>query len=70
MIELQIKEGFKLNPNTLVVQNILKMVEANNGNCPCNNDSVDKHCPCSNYREHNHCCCHLYVPDELGRIES
>lgn len=70
MIKLYIKEGFKLNPNTLLVQKITKRIEDNNGNCPCHNTSEDTHCPCTNYRLFNHCCCSLYVEDEEKRIES
>ena len=33
----------------------------NNGECPCHNDSVDKHCPCSDYREKDICHCGLYI---------
>lgn len=54
-------EGWHLNPNEKIVNGILKGINRNNGLCPCNNDSVDKHCPCSNYREHGHCCCKLYL---------
>ena len=55
------KEGWVLNPNDKVVNAILKRYEMNNGECPCNNESVDKHCPCSDYRETDVCKCNLYI---------
>lgn len=63
-VKSHILEGFMLNPNEKVVNGIIKGLNRNNGECPCNNDSVDKQCPCSNYREHGHCCCTLYVKKE------
>lgn len=62
-IEILEKEGWKLNPNKKVVEAILKRCKANNGECPCHNDSVDKHCPCSDYREKDICHCTLYVKE-------
>ncbi len=66
MIDLEyvknnIKPGFQLNPNDKIVNAIIRGINRNNGECPCNNTSEDKKCPCSNYREHEHCCCTLYV---------
>ena len=58
------KAGWHLNPNEKSVNGILKGINRNDGDCPCNNDSIDKRCPCSNYREKDHCCCHLYMKDE------
>ena len=46
MIQIYRKEGWVLNPNDKVVNGIFKMVERNNGECPCHNNSEDKHCPC------------------------
>ena len=54
-------EGWVLNPNEKVVNAIIKGINRNGGECPCNNDSYDKKCPCSNYRDKGHCCCTLYV---------
>ena len=54
------KEGWIVNPNEKVVNAIIKRINKNNGNCPCVNDSIDKHCPCSNYREKDYCCCGLF----------
>lgn len=58
------KVGWHLNPNEKAVNGILKGINRNDGDCPCNNYSIDKRCPCSNYREKDHCCCHLYLKDE------
>lgn len=61
MIQILRKEGWVLNSNDKVVNAILKRCEMNNGECPCHNESVDKHCPCSDYRERNICHCGLYI---------
>ena len=56
-----LREGWMLNPNEKIVNGIIKGINRCNGDCPCNNDSVEKHCPCSNYRTKDKCCCKLYV---------
>lgn len=61
MVQIFRKEGWKLNDNDKIVNSILKRIEINNGECPCHNNSYDKHCPCSDYRENNICHCTLYV---------
>lgn len=61
MIKILRKKGWILNPNDKIVNAILKRVELNNGECPCQNDSSDKHCPCTNYRDKNLCHCNLYI---------
>ena len=63
MIEILRKDGWILNPNDKIVNSIIKRCVANNGECPCLNDSEDKHCPCSNYREKDICCCKLYIKE-------
>lgn len=61
-MEILIKDGFILNPNDKIVSSLTKMIERNNGNCPCSgNTSEDLHCPCSNFRDHNECTCGLYL---------
>lgn len=60
MVSILRKEGWVLNPNDKVVNGILKMIERNNGECPCHNNSTDKKCPCSDYRENDICHCGLY----------
>ena len=55
------KQGWVINPNDKTVNGILKGLDRNNGECPCSNDSIDKHCPCTNYRENDKCCCGLYL---------
>ena len=41
MIPILRKVGWDLNPNDKVVNAILKRCEANNGECPCHNDSEE-----------------------------
>ena len=61
MIEILRKDGFILNPSDKTVNALLKMIERNEGRCPCSgNTSEDLHCPCSNYRLHSECTCGLY----------
>ena len=61
-MEILIKDGFVLNPNDKIVSSLTRMIERNNGTCPCSgNTSEDIHCPCSNYRNHNECTCGLYL---------
>ena len=61
MITILRKEGFMLNPNDRAVNALLKMIERNEGKCPCSgNTSKDLHCPCSNYRLYDECTCGLY----------
>lgn len=61
MIKILRKTGWVLNPNDEVVNSILKRCEANNGECPCHNNSTDKRCPCSDYKENDICHCGLYL---------
>lgn len=56
-------KGWHLNPNEKVVNGIIKGINRNNGECPCHNDSEDKHCPCSNFRLNGICGCTLYLKD-------
>ena len=64
MITILRKEGWMLNPNDKVVNGILKMVENNDGKCPCYNDCMDTKCPCESYRKNDVCHCGLYVKIE------
>ena len=59
-----IKEGWKLNPNEKRVESIRTLIENNNGNCICHNESYDKHCPCSDYLCNDCCHCGLYCKKE------
>lgn len=61
MITIYRKEGFILNPNDKIVNNILSRIEDNDGKCICFNESTDPHCPCSDYRENDCCHCNLYL---------
>ena len=63
-IKNNVKEGWAINPNEKIVNAIIRGINRNNGQCPCNNNSVDKYCPCSNYREKGYCCCRLYIKKE------
>lgn len=61
MIEILRKNGFILNPSDKTVNALLKMIERNEGRCPCSgNTSEDLHCPCSGYTKDNICICGLY----------
>lgn len=54
----------QLNPNQKVVDAITKRVLANDGLCPCVQETTIKEdliCPCKQYREIHYCCCTLYV---------
>lgn len=62
-IKKNCKEGWHLNPDERIVNGILKGINRNDGECPCHNDSEDKHCACSNYRLKDICCCRLYLKD-------
>ena len=64
MIPILRKEDWELNPNDKLVNSILKRIEMNDGQCPCENNSEDKHCPCSDYRENDICHCTLYIKKE------
>ena len=59
-----LREGWMLNPNEKIVNGIIKGINRCNGDCPCNNDSQEKHCPCSNYRTKDKCGCKLYVKQD------
>lgn len=61
MVQILRKQGWVLNPNDKIVNAILKRVELNNGECPCDNQAEDKHCPCTNYTQKDKCCCGLYL---------
>ena len=63
MIKIFRKEGWDLNPKDGTVNAILRLCEANNGECPCvhpDNDG-DLKCPCDSYRLRDKCCCQLYL---------
>ena len=62
-MQYHIKEGWKLNPNEKIVNGITKMIEFNNGECPCihQGEVEDLTCPCSDYIKNDNCCCHLYI---------
>ena len=57
------REGFKLNPNQKIVENITKLIDKNEGKCICHNESRDTHCACTDFLEKGICHCGLYVKD-------
>ena len=62
-MELLVKEGWELNPNERVVENITKLCDNNDGYCPCNQGDTPKEdtkCPCVSYRDNDKCHCGLY----------
>ena len=59
-----VKDGWMLNPNEKVVVGIVRGIQRNNGECPCDNPykgTFDAVCPCKSYRIDDKCCCNLYV---------
>lgn len=68
MITILRKEGWILNPKDKTVNSIIKMIENNDGNCPCHNTSEDPKCPCTDYRINDVCHCGLYQKEGSGLI--
>lgn len=67
MIQILRKDGWKLNPSDKIVNAIIKRIEANSGECPCENPGktvYERLCPCKEYRENNICHCTLYVKED------
>lgn len=60
MVQIHRKIGWVLNPDDKKLNSILKMIERNDGKCPCHNTSEDTHCPCTSYLKENKCNCGLY----------
>lgn len=63
MIQIYRKQGWELNPSDAIVNAIIKRIEANDGECPCQNPGEtreDRLCPCKEYRENDKCHCTLY----------
>lgn len=60
------KEGWELNPNDDIVNEIIIKLEDNYGKCPNHSSNGSDHniCPCSSYLQHNKCYCQLYVRKE------
>ena len=56
-----IKEGWILNPKEKTVESIRTLIEKNNGECICHNESENKHCPCTDYLNKDCCHCGLYI---------
>lgn len=64
-VEIKIvrKEGFVLNPDDNVVNNIFRALEKTNGHCPSKHKDRIGHdqCPCSQYLQKGECYCGLYI---------
>lgn len=58
-VENNCKEGWNINYK--IADKIIKRLNICNEECPCHNDSYDKHCPCSDYREKDICYYKLYI---------
>lgn len=64
MTDILLKEGWTLNPDSKIVNAIMKRLEVTGGECPCHNPGKtkeDRMCPCKEYRESDTCHCSLYV---------
>lgn len=67
------KEGWVLNPNDKLVNSIIKLIERNDGECPCANPGEtreDRLCPCKSYRDNNICHCNLYIKNDNSSKKS
>lgn len=68
MVEIKIlrKEGYELNPDDKVVNGIFRMLEKNDGHCPCHHPEREGHdqCPCTEWIKNSRCFCNLYVKKE------
>ena len=64
-VEIKIvrKDGFDLNPDDNVVNNIFRSLEKKDGHCPSIHPERNGHdqCPCSQYLIYGECYCGLYV---------
>jgi ferredoxin-thioredoxin reductase catalytic subunit len=59
--------GFRLNPNSDIVQSVRVCLGRTGGNCPCVPKSTWSDatlCPCVTYRAGEGCHCLLYVKEE------
>lgn len=66
-VEIKIvrKEGWVINPDDKIVNNIFRGLEVNKGHCPGNHPERDGHdqCPCHDYLANDVCYCGLYVKE-------
>ena len=55
--------GFDINPNDVIVNDVLKQLDLNHGHCPTLVKDRVGHdqCPCSAYLQDKTCYCGLYV---------
>ena len=71
-VEIKIvrKEGYRLNPDDNIVNNIFRALERCNGHCPCHHperEGSDK-CPCYEYMTYGNCYCRLYVKEDISNL--
>lgn len=64
MVRILRKVGWILNPDDKRVNSIIRMINNNDGKCPCYNIGTDTECPCSDYRLNDVCHCGLYLKVE------
>lgn len=64
------KEGWMLNPDDKIVNNIIRMVGNNGGHCPCKHPERQGHdqCPCHEYLANDKCYCKLYIKEEDEKV--
>ena len=57
------RDGWDLNPDDKVVNNIFRALERCDGHCPCHHEDRRGNdvCPCDEYKEYNNCVCGLYT---------
>ena len=64
-VEIKIlrKEGYEVNPDDKIVNNIFRMLSNNDGHCPCSHPEREGHdqCPCTDWIKNSICYCRLYV---------
>ena len=64
-VEIKIlrKEGYEINPDDKIVNDIFRMLEKNEGHCPCHHPEREGHdqCPCTDWIKNSKCYCGLYV---------
>ena len=70
-VEIKIlrKEGWDLNPDDMLVNNIFRALERCGGHCPCHHKQRHGHdiCPCHEYIRYDNCICGLYVRQEIWK---
>lgn len=60
-INLKIKKGWHLQPDSVKLNRILNSIVKQNGGCPC--QIKHPQCSCKDYLDNDNCHCNLYVKD-------